>query len=64
MKLAIIYDNETWQPGLEAAWGFSCLVEANGRRGEVCPSGWQPGKPTLKPGPQLVGKVYQIWKPE
>ena len=32
--------------------------------GEVTPSGWQPGKPTLKPGPALVGKVWQIWKPE
>jgi alkyl hydroperoxide reductase subunit AhpC len=32
--------------------------------GEVCPSGWQPGMKTLKPGPDLVGKVYQFWKPE
>ncbi len=32
--------------------------------GEVCPSGWQPGAPTLKPGPDLVGKVYQVWKPQ
>jgi peroxiredoxin (alkyl hydroperoxide reductase subunit C) len=32
--------------------------------GEVTPSGWQPGKPTLKPGPALVGKVWQQWKPE
>ncbi|MFZ5449897.1 MAG: MBL fold metallo-hydrolase [Thermodesulfobacteriota bacterium] len=32
MKLTIVYDNEAWQPGLEAAWGFSCLVEAGGRR--------------------------------
>jgi 7,8-dihydropterin-6-yl-methyl-4-(beta-D-ribofuranosyl)aminobenzene 5'-phosphate synthase len=32
MKVTIIYDNETWQPGLEADWGFSCLVEAAGRR--------------------------------
>lgn len=32
--------------------------------GEVTPSGWQPGKPTLKPGPALVGKVWQAWKPE
>jgi 7,8-dihydropterin-6-yl-methyl-4-(beta-D-ribofuranosyl)aminobenzene 5'-phosphate synthase len=32
MKVNIIYDNETWQPGLEAAWGFSCLVEMDGRR--------------------------------
>jgi alkyl hydroperoxide reductase subunit AhpC len=32
--------------------------------GEVAPAGWQPGKPTLKPGPDLVGKVWQVWKPE
>lgn len=32
MKITIIYDNETWRPDLEAAWGFSCLVEANGQR--------------------------------
>jgi alkyl hydroperoxide reductase subunit AhpC len=32
--------------------------------GEVTPSGWQPGKPTLKPGPALVGKVWEVWKPE
>lgn len=31
--------------------------------GEVTPAGWQPGKPTLKPGPDLVGKVWEIWKP-
>ena len=32
--------------------------------GEVTPSGWQPGTPTLKPGPALVGKVWEAWKPE
>ena len=32
--------------------------------GEVIPSGWQPGKPTLKPGPDLAGKVWMVWKPE
>jgi len=32
--------------------------------GEATPSGWQPGKPTLKPGPNLVGKVWEVWKPE
>jgi len=32
--------------------------------GEVTPAGWQPGKPTLKPGPDLVGKVWQVWKPD
>ncbi len=34
------------------------------KTGEVTPSGWQPGKPTLKPGPNLAGKVWKEWKPE
>jgi peroxiredoxin (alkyl hydroperoxide reductase subunit C) len=34
------------------------------KTGEVMPSGWQPGKPTLKPGPDLVGKVWEVWKPD
>lgn len=25
---------------------------------EACPAGWKPGAPTLKPGPDLVGKVW------
>ncbi len=29
---------------------------------EATPSGWRPGKTTLKPGPDLVGKVYEVWK--
>jgi len=32
--------------------------------GEVCPSGWEPGKKTLQPGPALVGRVYEVWNPE
>jgi len=31
--------------------------------GEVMPSGWQPGGKTLTPGPDLVGKVWTVWKP-
>jgi alkyl hydroperoxide reductase subunit AhpC len=30
---------------------------------EACPAGWEPGKMTLKVGPDLVGKVWQVWKP-
>lgn len=30
--------------------------------GEVTPSGWQPGKTTLKPGIELVGNVWKEWK--
>jgi len=32
MKITIIYDNEAWQKGLVADWGFACLVEAYNRR--------------------------------
>jgi peroxiredoxin (alkyl hydroperoxide reductase subunit C) len=31
--------------------------------GEVTPAGWTPGKPTLRPGPDLVGHVWEHWKP-
>jgi alkyl hydroperoxide reductase subunit AhpC len=34
------------------------------KTGEATPAGWQPGKMTLKPGPDLVGKVWKIWKPD
>ena len=31
---------------------------------EVCPAGWEPGKKTLKPGPALVGKIWEVWDPK
>ena len=31
---------------------------------EATPAGWEPGKMTLKPGPGLVGRVWEVWKPE
>jgi len=33
------------------------------KTGEATPSGWKPGKPTLKPGKDLVGKVWKEWQP-
>jgi len=33
------------------------------KTGEVTPSGWEPGEKALKPGPALVGKVWEAWKP-
>ena len=30
--------------------------------GEVTPSGWKPGKKTLKPSPSLVGNVWKEWE--
>lgn len=31
--------------------------------GEATPSGWTPGGKTLKPRPDLAGKVWKEWKP-
>jgi peroxiredoxin (alkyl hydroperoxide reductase subunit C) len=37
-------------------------VVRNSKGAEATPSGWRPGKITLKPGPDLVGKVWEVWK--
>jgi alkyl hydroperoxide reductase subunit AhpC len=34
------------------------------KTGEATPAGWRPGKPTLTPGPDLVGQVWKVWKTE
>jgi len=39
---------------------FQHVRKSNGT--EAAPSGWQLNKPTLKPGPDLVGKVWEAWK--
>jgi peroxiredoxin (alkyl hydroperoxide reductase subunit C) len=39
---------------------FQLIRETKGA--EATPSGWCPGKKTLKPGPDLVGKVWKEWK--
>jgi peroxiredoxin (alkyl hydroperoxide reductase subunit C) len=41
---------------------FQHVRATNG--GEVTPSGWEPGKKTLKPDPDLVGRVWEIWSPK
>jgi alkyl hydroperoxide reductase subunit AhpC len=40
---------------------FQRVRESGGK--EATPAGWQPGQATLKPGPDLVGKVWEVWKP-
>jgi 7,8-dihydropterin-6-yl-methyl-4-(beta-D-ribofuranosyl)aminobenzene 5'-phosphate synthase len=32
VKLTIVYDNEVFQKGLRSDWGFSCLIEIEGRK--------------------------------
>jgi len=33
------------------------------KTGEVMPSGWDEGAPTLKPSPKLAGNVWKEWQP-
>jgi alkyl hydroperoxide reductase subunit AhpC len=41
----------------------ACQVVHASRGTEATPAGWRPGEPTLKPGPGLVGRVWEVWKP-
>lgn len=41
---------------------FQLVRESKGA--QATPSGWEPGKKTLKPGPDLVGNVYKVWTTE
>jgi peroxiredoxin (alkyl hydroperoxide reductase subunit C) len=41
---------------------FQKVRESEGK--EATPAGWEPGQLTLKPGPELVGNVWKVWKPE
>lgn len=38
-------------------------IQLSRETGVATPSCWVPGQPTLKPGPELVGKVWATWKP-
>ena len=44
-----------------ADFTFVCPTEledaARGHEGEVCPANWRPGKKTLRPGMDLIGKI-------
>ena len=45
---------------LRQVQAFQLVRETKGA--EATPSGWRPGKETLKPGIDLVGKVWEVWK--
>ncbi len=45
---------------LRQVQAFQLVRQSQGT--EATPSGWRPGKKTLKPGIDLVGKVWEEWK--
>ena len=50
------------QEAIRQVQAFQKVRETKGA--EACPAGWEPGQPTLKVGPDLVGKVWEVWKPQ
>lgn len=50
------------EESLRQIQAFQVVRDSKGA--EATPSGWKPGKKTLKPGPDLVGKVWETWKVE
>ena len=50
------------QETIRQVQAFQLVRNSKGK--EATPSGWKPGKLTLKPGPELVGKVWEVWKTE
>ena len=44
---------------LRQVQAFQLVRESEGSK--ATPSGWEPGKPTLSPSPELVGKVWEVW---
>lgn len=45
---------------LRQVQAYQLVRESQGT--EATPSGWKPGKQTLKPGVDLVGNVWKVWK--
>lgn len=40
---------------------FQLVRESGGA--QATPAGWEPGDATLTPGPDLVGRVWEVWNP-
>jgi alkyl hydroperoxide reductase subunit AhpC len=48
------------QETLRQIQAFQFVRKSKGKK--ATPSGWQPGKVALTPGPDLVGNVWKVWK--
>jgi hypothetical protein len=49
VKITILCDNEAWREGLEADWGFSCLVESGNSPRILFDTGGKGSMPWDKP---------------
>ena len=57
LRTAEIHDNSIGRSAKELLRKLQAAARVREGEGEVCPASWQPGKETLKPGLDLVGKL-------
>jgi peroxiredoxin (alkyl hydroperoxide reductase subunit C) len=57
LKSMEIHDNSIGRSAKEILRKLQAAVHVKDNPGEVCPASWEPGKETLKPGVDLVGKI-------
>jgi peroxiredoxin (alkyl hydroperoxide reductase subunit C) len=57
LKAAEIHDNSIGRSADEILRKLQAAVFVHGHEGEVCPANWRPGKKTLRPGLDLVGRI-------
>ena len=57
LKAYEIHDNSIGRSAAEILRKVQAAKFVRENKGEVCPASWEPGKKTLKPGLDLVGKI-------
>lgn len=57
LKVSEIHDNSVGRSAKEILRKLQAAKFVREHKGEVCPASWEPGKKTLKPGLDLVGKI-------
>ena len=57
LKAFEIHDNSIGRSAKEILRKVQAAKFVRENKGEVCPASWEPGKKTLKPGLDLVGKI-------
>lgn len=57
LKTIEIHDNSIGRSAKELVRKLQAAVFVREHKGQVCPASWEPGKDTLTPGVDLVGKI-------
>ena len=57
IRASEFHDNSIGRNADEILRKLQAAIFVRGHEGEVCPANWRPGKKTLRPGMELVGKI-------